>query len=155
DRYRRGLYTFFQRTSPHPMLALFDAPESTFSCVRRERSNTPLQALTLWNDPIFFESAAAFARRIIREARKDDTFMAALRIAFGHALSRAPSEREHYILEQLYRETKKAYAEEPALLEKVVKSAGKPPADVPTADWAAWVSIARALINLDEMITRN
>src|SRR4029077_13070035 len=64
DRHRRGLYTWFQRTSPYPMLMTFDAPESNVSCTRRDRSNTPLQALTLLNDPVFHECAQALGRRI-------------------------------------------------------------------------------------------
>ena len=78
DRYRRGLYTFFQRTSPYPMLMTFDTPDSNECAARRQTSNTPLQALTIWNDPAFFESAQALGRRIVAEvpaesdARRDD-----------------------------------------------------------------------------------
>src|SRR5439155_21372680 len=66
DRYRRGLYTWFQRTSPYPMLLTFDSPDSNVCCVRRERSNTPLQALTLLNDAVFFDCAQALGRRVVR-----------------------------------------------------------------------------------------
>ncbi|MES2692154.1 MAG: PSD1 and planctomycete cytochrome C domain-containing protein, partial [Verrucomicrobiota bacterium] len=69
ERYRRGLYIFFQRTVPYPMLMTFDAPDSNTSCTRRERSNTPLQALTLLNDPVFFECAQVLGRRVAAEAR--------------------------------------------------------------------------------------
>src|SRR5207249_12330100 len=64
DLYRRGLYIFFQRTVPYPMLITFDAPDSNTTCPRRERSNTPLQALTLLNDPVFFECAQALGKRV-------------------------------------------------------------------------------------------
>jgi len=67
DRHRRGMYTFFQRTVPYPMLMTFDAPDSNATCTRRERSNTPLQALTLLNDPVFVECARVLARRIVKE----------------------------------------------------------------------------------------
>src|SRR5204862_7495641 len=67
DRYRRGLYTWLQRTSPYPMLMTFDAPDGVLSCVRREKSNTPLQALTLLNDAVCVECAQALARRILTE----------------------------------------------------------------------------------------
>src|SRR4029077_18592548 len=67
DRYRRGLYTWFQRTSPYPMLMTFDAPDSNICVVRREKSNTPLQALTLMNDAVFVECAQALGGRIVTE----------------------------------------------------------------------------------------
>ena len=69
EKNRRGLYIFFQRTVPYPMLMTFDAPDSNATCTRRERSNTPLQALTLLNDPVFFECAQALGARedVVRE----------------------------------------------------------------------------------------
>ena len=89
DRYRRGLYIHFQRTSPYPMLMNFDAPDSNVACSRRARSNTPLQALNLLNDPVFFEASQAFALRVQEEE-------AGQRIdqAFRMALGRAPNARE-------------------------------------------------------------
>src|ERR1019366_2824218 len=68
DRYRRGLYIHFQRTVPYPQLMSFDAPAASLACPRRERTNTPLQALNLMNDPVFFEAAQGLAYRIVREA---------------------------------------------------------------------------------------
>src|SRR5207248_7547493 len=68
DRYRRGLYTFFYRSAPHPGLALFDAPDATTACTRRNRSDSPLQALTSLNDEAYVEFARAFAKRIVKEA---------------------------------------------------------------------------------------
>ena len=70
DRYRRGMYIYFWRSSPYPMLPTFDAPEGNTTCTRRARSNTPLQALTLANDRVFVEIAEALAARILREAGK-------------------------------------------------------------------------------------
>src|SRR5439155_10152115 len=84
DRYRRGLYTFIQRTSPFAQFVTFDFPDSTRSCTRRERSNTPLQALDLLNDPVFVEAAQALAARVLREEsggaeqRLERTFLLAL-----------------------------------------------------------------------------
>ena len=69
DRYRRGLYTMFLRTTPYPQLVNFDAPESLLSCTQRERSTTPLQSLNLLNDPVFVEAAQVMAVRILREER--------------------------------------------------------------------------------------
>jgi hypothetical protein len=92
DRYRRGLYILFQRTVPYPQLMNFDAPNSNLPCTRRERTNTPLQALNLMNDPVFFEAAQALAARIERESQ--GPFRNRLNYAYELALGRPPSERE-------------------------------------------------------------
>jgi mono/diheme cytochrome c family protein len=93
DRYRRGLYTFFQRTAPYPQMINFDAPDSNVPVSRRSRSNTPLQALNLLNDPVFLEAANAFAARIQKEGETEP-----VAYAFKAALSRLPDERERQIL---------------------------------------------------------
>ena len=92
DRYRRGMYTFFWRSAPHPELTVFDAPDSTSACTRRNRSNTPLQALTLLNDQAFFECAQGLAKRILKEGGTDDDD----RLAYGFRLctARLPNARE-------------------------------------------------------------
>src|SRR6185503_10441613 len=72
DRYRRGLYIFLQRTIPYPMLVTFDAPDSNVTCTRRERSNTPLQALTLLNAPDFFDCARSLGFNAMKSAGKPD-----------------------------------------------------------------------------------
>src|SRR5207247_1582958 len=94
DRYRRGLYTFFFRATPHPSLVVFDAPDSFSTCTRRMRSNTPLQALTLLNDQAFFEFAQGLAARVLREAPKNNA--AGLEYAFRLCVSRklAPDEKQ-------------------------------------------------------------
>jgi hypothetical protein len=99
NRYRRGLYTWFQRTSPYPMLMTFDEPESTICCVNRERSNTPLQALTLLNDIVFVEAAQALSRRLFSEVSGTDE--ARLRYAFRLCLAREPCIQEQEILRKL------------------------------------------------------
>ena len=91
DRYRRGMYIFFQRTVPYPMLVTFDEPDSNNSCTRRERSNTPLQALTLWNDPVFFDCARALSKRVAGER----TLNTRLKRAFELCLARPPTRAEH------------------------------------------------------------
>ena len=92
NRFRRGMYTFFWRSLPHPMLTAFDAPNANVSCTRRLRSNTPLQALTLANDVAFVECAQAFARRVIRECSSDPQERA--QFAFRACTSCAPSAAE-------------------------------------------------------------
>jgi hypothetical protein len=126
DRYRRGLYTWFWRSAPHPDLTVFDAPEALSTCTRRNRSNTPLQALTLLNDQGFYEFAQALARRILRESEDGERIGYAFRLCLG----RQPSPREQQTLERLLARQREAK-----------------PLD-------AWTSIARVLLNLDEFITR-
>ena len=106
DRYRRGLYIHFQRTSPYPQLVNFDAPDSRLSCTRRRRSNTPLQALNLLNDPVFFEAAQALAERTLREAPAD--FQNRLAYAFELALARKPNARERDGSREIFRRAKGA-----------------------------------------------
>ncbi|HET6328498.1 MAG TPA: DUF1549 and DUF1553 domain-containing protein, partial [Planctomycetaceae bacterium] len=127
DRYRRGMYTYFWRSSPYPMLPTFDAPEGNTTCTRRNRSNTPLQALTLANDRVFVDIALGLANRIVREAGSDRR--AQVRRAFAICLSREPSP-----------------AEEARLTAFLAAQTG---------DKAqAWHAAARVLMNLDEFITR-
>jgi hypothetical protein len=92
DRYRRGMYTFFYRSSPHPSLTAFDAPASVTTCTRRNRSNTPLQALTLLNDTGHHEFARALAARVMQEGPPEDS--ARIDYAFRLCLARHPSQLE-------------------------------------------------------------
>lgn len=130
DRYRRGMYTFFWRASPHPSLVLFDAPDANVACTRRNRSNTPLQALTLLNEESCVEQAAAFGKRIIADVPGGDDERIAR--AFRLVLARDPRAFESQTLE--------------ALLEKE-RALG-------SDEQAAWTSVARVMLNLDEFITR-
>jgi len=130
DRYRRGLYTFFWRATPHPGLLAFDAPDATRACTRRERSNTPLQALTLLNDEAYVECAQALADRLVRESQDDES---RLKAVYHLCLARTPSDRERKRMGSLL---------------KHVRS------DVNTSERDAWGTIARVMLNLDEFITR-
>ena len=125
DKYRRGLYIFFQRTAPYPMLGNFDAPDMTVACSRRRTSNSPLQALNLLNDPVFYEAAQALAYRVQTEAPA--TIEAKINTAFELALGRKANDRE---LTRL-----KKYLDE------------QPPA-------TAWTGLARIILNTDEFIVR-
>ncbi|MBI3864595.1 MAG: PSD1 domain-containing protein [Planctomycetia bacterium] len=150
DRYRRGLYTWFQRTSPYPMLMTFDAPESNVTCTRRDRSNTPLQALTLLNDPVFHECSQALGRRMIAERAGDPAGRVAF--AFELCVGRPPGDAEAQELGRLYAEFR-ALAE--ADLGAAGKLAGEPkPAEADLANTAAAIALARILLNLDETVTR-
>lgn len=151
DRYRRGLYIWFQRTSPYPMLMTFDSPDANVSCTRRERSNTPLQALTLLNDVVFVECAQALARRVLaRPGLSDET--ARLQYAFRLCLGRAPDVEETAVLEQLLQRQLELCRADPQATAALAGEELPPGTDAPRM--AAWAAVARALINLDEFVTR-
>jgi mono/diheme cytochrome c family protein len=147
DRYRRGLYTWFQRTSPYPMLMTFDAPDANVCAARRERSNTPLQALTLLNDAVFMECAQSLARRLDAESRVS---LPADRIrqAFQIALGRDPSEEEARVLLRLFEAVVGECRADPS---SAAKLSGR---EAGTPEEAALVVVARAVLNLDEFVTR-
>jgi hypothetical protein len=157
DRYRRGMYTFFQRTVPYPMLMTFDAPDSNTSCTRRERSNTPLQALTTWNDPVFVECAQALGRRIVREVPASQaparTRSDRVRRAFLLCLAREPDDTERHIVGELIEQQLLTARSDAAALSRLVGPAAKP-ADARDEELAAWIMVGRTMLNLDEFITR-
>ncbi len=150
DRYRRGLYTYFWRSAPHPALTVFDAPDSTTTCTRRNRSNTPLQALTLLNDQAFLEFAQGLAGRVLREAPADDGQR--LRYAFRLCLARSPRPAEERLLARLLARQRAELRAAPEDARKLVPAGLPPDTDVPRL--AAWTMVARALLNVDEFITR-
>ena len=152
DRYRRGLYTWFQRTSPYPMLLTFDAPDANVCAVKRERSNTPLQALTLLNDVAFVECARALGLRVAGESSSDDPETRA-RFAFRLALAREPSAEELQILVGLLDDLRSTAEADP---ESASKLAGPDlPDGVEAPEAAAWVALSRAILNLDEFVNRD
>ncbi len=149
ERYRRGLYIHFQRTVPYPQLMNFDAPDAAVAACRRERSNTPLQALNLLNDPVFVESAQGLAARLLRETPGRDAASRAVHL-FQLCLSREPGRREAEFLTDSYRQ-------QAALFEKNTAAAAFFPLEIPgvaRTDAAAWTAVASAILNLDEFITR-
>ena len=142
DRYRRGLYTFFKRTSPHPNLLTFDCPDSNVACVKRNRSNTPLAALVTLNNVTFVEAAKAFAQRILKEAPPGDE----KRIAHGFRLcvSRSPEPHETKAFSDLLADSRSWYEKNP---EDAKSFAGDP-------ETAAWAATVRIMLNMDEFLTR-
>jgi mono/diheme cytochrome c family protein len=149
DRYRRGMYIHFQRTSPYPQLMNFDAPSAELSCTRRERTDTPLQALNLMNDAVFFEAAQGLALRVMREG--GDSFGERLDFAFLVTLGRAPSTRERERMERYFAQSKDGLAQD----EKTVAALFPNRIEgVPQLDAAAWVELSRVMLNLDEFIAR-
>ena len=151
ERYRRGMYIFFQRTVPYPMLMTFDAPNATTTCTRRERSNTPLQALTLWNDPVFFECARTLAKRLMAEPTVDTR----LERAFETCLSRPPSTAELARLRELYVQQTEATRSQPASAHAILGVAGDVALPADPVSEASLVATVRTIMNLDEFITRD
>ncbi len=156
DRYRRALYTFRYRSVPYPMLQAFDAPNGDFACVRRTRSNTPLQALTTLNEPIFMECARALAVRTVQEGGTCDRDR--LTYAFRRCLARAPSEEESAtLLALLHQETRRFEQPAAAPWALAADDPRKPP-ELPVGmgppQLAAWTAVARVLLNLDETIAK-
>ncbi len=153
-QWRRGVYIHWQRMFLHPMLKAFDAPMREECTAQRTRSNTPLAALVLMNDPTFVEAARAFAQRIVLEGGNDRD--EAIRWACQQALQREPHPRELALLRQLFVADLADYKRDPAAA-KLLISIGLSPAikEVHAAELAAWTSVARALLNLSETMTRN
>ena len=149
NRYRRGMYTHFWRTAPHPGLVLFDAPDSTMTCTRRNRSNTPLQALTLLNDEGFAEMARALAARVLREA---DTLPERVRRAYQLTLARDPDGDETEYLQGFVAEMVEDFRRN-AVDAREFSHAQDGSSDE-VALLAAWTAAGRVLMNLDEFITR-
>lgn len=129
DRYRRGLYTFFYRSAPYPMLETFDVPKFNATCTRRNRSNTPLQSLTVANSQAMFELAQAFGTQL---AAREESDGERLRYGFRRAFARPPSDRELEILNRYLKESRRQFSQEPSV----------------------WTAVARLLMNTDEFITR-
>ncbi len=152
--YHRGLYTHWQRQYLHPSLLAFDAPSREECTADRARSNTPLQSLVLLNDPSYVEAARAFAELIVRQggATTNDR----LNFAFRRAVSRRATEDELAVLEQLLKAHLAEYEANPAVAAEVLSVGAKPsPDDLPKPELAAWTSVARTILNLHEVITRN
>jgi len=150
DRYRRGMYTFFKRTSPHPNLITFDCPDANLTCVDRNRSNTPLQALVALNNETFAEAARGLARRTLSDKVGSD--QERLTYAFRLCLARLPSEYELEQLRQLLESARSFYTEHTEQAKSLLGETQVP--DVPASQCAAWVATLRVLMNLDEFITR-
>jgi len=145
DRYRRGMYTWFQRTSPYPSLMLFDAPDSNLACVRRERSNTPLQALALLNDVAFYECARELG---IKLSLSSDSLDQKFDELFLGCTGRMASASEKQYLLKLKTELESHYSSRPEQARQLVGDRSA------NAEKATWVALGRMVLNLDEVIVR-
>jgi hypothetical protein len=156
DRYRRAIYTFRFRSVPYPVLQTFDAPNGEFACVRRVRSNTPLQALAALNEPLFLEAARALALKTLRDGGSTD--IERLAYAFRRATARVPDETESAALLSLLAKQTERFSQPDA---KPWDLAANDPANPPSlpegitpAQAAAWTAVSRVILNLDETITK-
>ena len=160
DRYRRALYTFRFRSVPYPMLQTFDAPTGEVGCARRSRSNTPLQALTTLNEPLFVECARALAEKLLADGGTTD----GQRIAYAvrRCLSREPKADEQKVLADFLGKQRERFASagadpwallvsDDAAKQKVLAAL---PRGATPGDLAAWTAVARVILNLDETITK-
>jgi hypothetical protein len=145
DSYRRAVYIFFQRNMVYPMLRTFDRSDTNLTCVRRERSNTPLQALTLLNDPQFLEASRALGREILHTS--GHSVGERIDALVFRCLGRMPSAAERRVLADLFESLRRQYRAAP---EAAAALAGASPA----ADCAAWIGVARMVLNTDTFTTR-
>jgi len=150
DRYRRGMYTFFKRTAPHPDLVTFDCPDANTTCVERRSSNTPLQALTTLNNDSFTEASRAMTRRLLVESAGDDR--ARLGMALRWCVARPATERELTAFSQLLSESRGWYAGHEAEAKAAVGEYAI--TEVTPAENAAWIATLRIMLNLDEFLSR-
>ncbi|MDG2382307.1 MAG: DUF1553 domain-containing protein [Pirellulaceae bacterium] len=151
DRFRRGIYTRWRRTTPYPSMTTFDAPSREVCTIRRVRTNTPLQALVTLNDPVFIEAAKGLASRMVSEPDRSVED----RIAHGFRLcvARPPARLEVARLAELYGRVRNQYAQQP---ENAKHLAFEPlgPIGMTTPDLAAWTVLANVLLNLDELLAK-
>jgi hypothetical protein len=144
------MYTFFKRTAPHPNLTTFDCPDANLTCVERQASNTPLQALTTLNNEVFVEASQAMARRVLACPGTDDA--ARLTTAFRLCATRPPSADQLAQFQKLLAEGRSWYEQHPEEAGQLV--AGYAVNAVPPAESAAWITVCRTLLNLDGFLTR-
>ena len=154
SQYRRGLYTWWQRSFLHPSLVAFDAPSREECTAERNRSNIPQQALVLLNDPTYVEAARALAARILAECQ--GSIDQRVIWAWREVLSRHPTPEEQSTLKALFEKHRAEYLKDPEAAQALLKTglAAAPP-DQPAPELAAWTSVARVLLNLHETITRS
>ena len=156
--YRRAVYTFIKRTAPPPQLSTFDAPSREYCTVRRERTNTPLQALLLLNEPQFLDAARALARRMMRE--RDSTIADRIAYMFELSTARPPHPEEVRELVGLYEDNLKTFSREPEAARQLIGEETAPLAAAAdpachSSECAAWTMVANLVLNLDEVVNKN
>ena len=152
DRYRRGLYTTWRRSNPYPSMAAFDAPNREVCTIRRDRTNTPLQALVTLNDPVYVEAAQSLARHM---AAAGESVEDKATHGFRRCLARQPKEAELARLTSLYQLAHQAFEKQPEAAEKMATDPlGPAPEGSDVTELAAWAVVGNVLLNLDEMFLK-
>ncbi|QDV35888.1 PSD1 and planctomycete cytochrome C domain-containing protein [Tautonia plasticadhaerens] len=153
DRYRRALYTEWRRSNPYPSMTTFDAPNREICIVRRDRTNTPLQALVTLNDPVYIEAAQALARRMVAEG--GDSTEDQARHGFRLCLAREPSTDELDRILSLFEDARSGFsADGDAARAMATDPLGPLPEGMDPAELAAWTVVGNVLLNLDEMFLK-
>ena len=153
-QYRRGVYTWWQRSFLHPSLGAFDAPSREECCAERNRSNIPQQALVLLNDPTYVEAARVLAARILNECHAGTEQRIAW--AWQQVLQRDPNAEERQTIADLFEKRLAAYRGDAKAADDLLKVGFAPaPGNLDKAELAAWTHVARVLLNLHETITRS
>ena len=152
--YRRSLYTIVKRTSPHPAMAAFDAPNREMCIVDRGATNTPMQALVTLNDPQFAEAARVLAESLLRDESATDDH-SRIGLAFERIVSRVPSDPELLAVAKLLESERARYRETPDDAIRAVSIGESPQAkEIDTVEHAAWTQVAALLLNLSEALSR-
>jgi hypothetical protein len=152
DLYRRSMYTYWKRTCPPPGMTTFDAPDREFCVIRRARTNTPMQALLLMNDPTYLEASRQLAERVVRSGGDFDS---RLKMAFRTVVARRPSTDENRVLRAVFDQARTRFESEPAAAEKLLShGASARDEKLNAPEVAAWTSITSLLLCLDETITK-
>lgn len=152
DKHRRGLYTTWRRSNPYPSMAAFDAPNRETCTLKRERTNTPLQAFVTLNDPVYIEAAQALGRRI---AAHSGDLNEQIKFGFQLCTARQPEKKELQRLVQLFKTVNEQYQNNTeAATELATDPIGPLPQDASPAEFAAWTLLGNVLLNLDEMLMR-
>ena len=154
DLYRRTMYTFWKRTSPPPALATFDAPDRETCTVRRSRTNTPLQALVLLNDPTYVEASRKLAERMLTEG--GPAFESRLSFGFRLATARPPRPEEIAVLRDVYSADLAKFRRLPTAARQLL-SVGESSRNesLDPSEHAAWTTVAAVILNLDEVLNKN
>jgi len=152
NRYRRGIYTSWRRSSPYPSMAQFDAPNREVCTVRRIRTNTPLQALVTLNDPVYVEAAQTLARKMIAHGHETEE---RIQYAFRRCLLRDPTDAEILRITQLFQSVFSKYQGQHQLAEQMATvPVGALPQGGNAVEYAAWTVVANVILNLDEMFMK-
>src|SRR5258708_33032070 len=153
DLWRRSLYTYWKRACPPPALQTFDAPTRESCVIRRTATNTPLQALVLWNDVQFVEAARVLAQRVLAQAASDRERLEAL---YGRTSGRAAADEALAPLERGLEHFRERYAADEAAAKQLVALGMAPrPENLDVRELAAWTMVASTLLNLDATLCRN